>query len=102
MTEPIIEAMIAQLEQLGYVVARPSAQTDEPSPSDSEVLRNRMETLAGDLQVIDGITKRGAMLPVEYRRDQLPALTRYAGRVFDALAWGAPVRNPWDRERGNG
>jgi len=78
------------MEALGYIVTPPAQALDVQ-------LRNRMVTLASDLAVIDGMTKRGAKLPADYAATLAP-MRAYAIRIFDALAAGEPVRNPWDRE----
>ena len=85
------ERLAEALEKLGWNVVPPSQLLDD------QLLAN-MERLAGQLQVIDGLTKRGAKLPDQYRFDTLDSVMRYASRIFGFLAAGEPVRNPWDRE----
>lgn len=60
-------------------------------------LQRRLESLVSDLLVIDGMTKRGAMLSEEYRERELPAIRRYASRILAAVESGASAEQPWDR-----
>ena len=88
-----------ELERRGYVVASPGEMTGE-TPAEYTIhdkLRNRMECLASDLQIIDGMTKRGGVLDPMYASLNIPPMQRYAGRIFDALFEQRPVRNDWDR-----
>jgi hypothetical protein len=62
-------------------------------------LARRVESLVSDLLVIDGMTKRGAMLSAKYRVEELPAIRRFVLRIFDALDDGAPAQQPWNREQ---
>ena len=84
------ERLVEALEQMGYRVVPPSQSLDD------QLLAN-VERLAGQLMVIDGLTKRGATIPPEHRF-KLDANRQYADRIFAALAAGEPTRNPWDRE----
>ena len=61
-------------------------------------LERRMEDLVSSLMVINGMTKRGAVMPEKYREQELPAIRRFATRIFDALEKGVPAGQPWDRE----
>lgn len=67
---------------------------DPPTPDD---LRNRMEDLASTLHVLNGMTRRGGVLPEDYRAVDVPAIRRFANRIFDALENGKPAKQPWDR-----
>ena len=92
-----VEFAIHFLEEQGYVVAKPGDPPPEVECTIHDKLRSRMECLASDLQVIDGITKKGGSLSASYVTHILPPLRRYAERIFDALAEQRPVRNDWDR-----
>lgn len=87
-TETVIEA----LEAAGYRVIPPSTALDEQ-------LRDRMEGLARDLQMIGGLTTRGAKLPEEYRRTALLSTIRAFDRLFVALSAGRDVAQPWSIDR---
>lgn len=92
-----VEFAIAFLEQQGYVVAKPGDPPPEVEYTIHDKLLTRMECLASDLKVIDGMTKKDGRLPASYIDHVLPAMRRYAERVFVALERGVPVRNAWDR-----
>jgi hypothetical protein len=61
-------------------------------------LERRMEDLVSSLMVINGMTKRGAVMPTMYRERELPAIRRFAERIFAALEKGIPAGQPWDKE----
>jgi hypothetical protein len=86
-----------ELERRGYVIAKPGDPPPEVEYTIHDKLANRMDCLASDLCVIDGMTKRDGRLTPSYINQVLPAVRRYAERVFDALAKQQPVRNDWDR-----
>lgn len=67
---------------------------DPPTPDD---LKCRMEDLASTLHILSGMTKRGGVLPEDYRATDVPAIKRCAVRVLDALEAGTAVKHPWDR-----
>lgn len=60
-------------------------------------LERRVESLVSDLLVIDGMTKRGAVLSEKYREHELPSICRFALRILTALEGGVPASQPWDR-----
>lgn len=62
-------------------------------------LLRRIETLAYDLQVIEGMTRRGAVLPAAYRETTLVAMRNAYNRLWGALYSGKPVTHPWSREQ---
>lgn len=64
-----------------------------PTPDDIE---SNIEALVSTLLLLNGMTKRGGVLPEEYRAKELPAIRRFATRVLDALETGTAVKNPWD------
>jgi hypothetical protein len=65
----------------------------------NEALVRRIQSMNSDLMVLSGMTKRGAVLPKQYR--ELEALRRYFNRLVDALERGEPVSHPWDVEKPN-
>jgi hypothetical protein len=67
---------------------------DPPTPDD---LKLRMEDLASTLHVLNGMTKRGGVLPEDYRGHDVPAIRRMAIRVFEALESGTACKQPWDK-----
>lgn len=95
--ESAIEFAIAFLEEQGYVVAKPGEPPPEVEFTIHDKLRSRMECLASDLQVIDGMTKAGGVLDRSYIYGTFQSMRRYAERIFDALEHEQPVRNDWDR-----
>ena len=86
-----------ELERRGYVVAKPGDPPPEVEYSIHDKLRNRMECLASDLQIIDGMTKKGGVLDRGYIYGTLQSLRRYANCIFEALEHERPVWNDWDR-----
>lgn len=88
------EPLAEMLEGLGYTVIPPAA-------SDTRALRNRMTVLANDLALIEGLTRRGAVLPEAYRDTTLQSLRRAFDRLFDALAAGEPCVHPWQIREAN-
>lgn len=68
---------------------------DPPTPDD---LKCRMEDLASTLHVLNGMSRRGGVLPEDYRAVDVPAIRRFAERILEALEKGEPARQPWDRE----
>ncbi len=74
--------------------------TVERTPEElNDALMTRVENLASDLLMLSGITKRGAVLPDDYRAVNVPALRGMAMRVFVALEAGEATSNLWDREK---
>lgn len=61
-------------------------------------LARRLESFASDLQVIEGMTRRGAVLPAGYRQNQLQAMRRYCEVIFHALTVGEPAECKWHME----
>lgn len=65
----------------------------------NDALVRRMEDFASDLFLLTGMTKRGAVLPEDYRSRVLPPIRDMTVRVLDALLAGEVIRHPWDHER---
>lgn len=61
-------------------------------------LQRRLESLVSDLLVIDGMTRRGAVLNEHNREHVVPPLIRLALRLLDALEKGEPAKQPWSAE----
>jgi hypothetical protein len=67
----------------------------------NEALVRRMDCLISDLLVIDGMTRRGAVLPPESRGENLAATRRYMENLFIALQEGRSTTHAWDVEKRN-
>lgn len=61
----------------------------------NDALVRRMESMTSDLLVLSGMTKRGAVLPEEYRANEFQAIRMMALRVLRALGRGEAAHHPW-------
>jgi hypothetical protein len=66
----------------------------------NEALVRRMDCLISDLLVIDSMTRRGAILPLESRGENLAATRRFTENLFIALQEGRPTIHPWSHRGG--
>lgn len=87
----VADAMVKTLEQLGYRVVPPGSALNDQ-------LLARMEGFVSDLMVIDGMTRRGAALPLDYRTQTLPPIVRMANRILEALQDGEAATHPWSAD----
>lgn len=71
---------------------------DRWKPPLPEDLKLRMEDLASTLHVLNGMSRRGGVLPEDYRAHDVPAIKRFALRILDALEKGEPAQRPWDHK----